>query len=156
MQERTSAGRSFAAHTKGQSIAEMRHARPSPADPVPRRLPNYQRLFNVSIGQTVVEMSAPTMQVDVERSTARRRHHVMREVGGPHEGERLVRGQSSPTREGQVDYPRDQLLLIEKPGEPAIPGSVDRNSPQDEFDPDQPEQVTYQPSSCSRWSSIPK
>jgi bacterioferritin len=108
----------LAAHTRAESIDEMRHA-----EALTDRilfldgLPNYQRLFNVRVGQTIVEMFSADMQVEVEAiDRLRRGIAVMREVGD-HTSKRLFEDILAD-EESHVDYLETQLLLIEKLGEP--------------------------------------
>jgi bacterioferritin len=108
----------LAAHTKAESIDEMRHAEIL-TDRILflEGLPNYQRLFTIRVGQTIVEMFNADMQVELEAVDRLRR------------GVEYMRGMGDITsanifeniladEETHVDYLETQLDLIEKIGEP--------------------------------------
>ena len=108
----------LAAHTRAESIDEMRHA-----ELLTDRilfldgLPNYQRLFPLRIGQTVTQMLQSDMAVETEAVSRLRR------------GIEHMRGVSDVTsanifeailadEEGHIDYLETQLGLITQLGEP--------------------------------------
>lgn len=108
----------LAAHTRAESIDEMRHA-----EVLTDRilfldgLPNYQRLFPLRIGQTVTQMLQSDMAVETEAVSRLRR------------GIEHMRGVSDVTsanifeailadEEGHIDYLETQLGLITQLGEP--------------------------------------
>jgi bacterioferritin len=108
----------LAAHTKAESIDEMRHA-----ELLTDRilfldgLPNYQRLFSLRVGHSVREMFEADMAVELEAIDRLRR------------GIAYMRGISDVTsanifegiladEESHVDYLETQLALLEKLGEP--------------------------------------
>jgi bacterioferritin len=106
-----------AAHTRAESIDEMRHA-----EVLTDRilfldgLPNYQRLFSIRVGQTISEMFAADMQVEVEAiDRLRRGITVMREVGD-HTSRRLFE-EILADEETHVDYLETQIALIANLGE---------------------------------------
>jgi len=108
----------LAAHTRAESIDEMRHA-----ELLTDRilfldgLPNYQRLFPLRIGQTVTQMLQSDMAVETEAVSRLRR------------GIEHMRGVSDVTsanifeailadEEGHIDYLETQLGLVTQLGEP--------------------------------------
>jgi bacterioferritin len=108
----------LAAHTRAESIDEMRHA-----EVLTDRilfldgLPNYQRLFPLRIGQTVTEMLESDMAVETEAVSRLR------------DGIEYMRGASDVTsanifesilsdEESHIDYLETQLGLITQLGEP--------------------------------------
>ena len=115
----------LAAHTRAESIDEMRHA-----EVLTDRilfldgLPNYQRLFPLRIGQTVTEMLESDMAVETEAVSRLR------------DGIEYMRGASDVTsanifesilsdEESHIDYLETQLGLITQLGEPrAVSGTV--------------------------------
>jgi bacterioferritin len=108
----------LAAHTRAESIDEMRHAEVL-TDRILflEGLPNYQRLFTLRVGQTVQEMFESDMQVEIE-AIARLRSGIehMRSVGD-HTSRRLFEDILAD-EETHVDYLETQLELIAKLGEP--------------------------------------
>lgn len=107
----------LAAHTRAESIDEMRHAELL-TDRILflEGLPNYQRLFPLRIGQTVTEMLQSDMAVETEAVSRLRR------------GIGHMRGVSDVTsanifetiladEEGHIDYLETQLGLISQLGE---------------------------------------
>jgi bacterioferritin len=107
----------LAAHTRAESIDEMRHA-----ELLTDRilfldgLPNYQRLFPLRIGQTVTQMLQSDMAVETEAVSRLRR------------GIEHMRGVSDVTsanifeailadEEGHIDYLETQLGLVTQLGE---------------------------------------
>ena len=108
----------LAAHTRAESIDEMRHA-----EVLTDRilfldgLPNYQRLFSIRVGETIVEMFNADMQVEIEAiDRLRRGIQHMRDVGD-HTSRRLFE-EILADEETHVDYLETQLDLIAKLGEP--------------------------------------
>ena len=108
----------LAAHTRAESIDEMRHA-----ELLAERilfldgLPNFQRLFSLRIGQTVTQMLQSDKAVETEAVTRLRA------------GIEYMRGVSDVTsanifesiladEESHIDYLETQLGLIEQLGEP--------------------------------------
>jgi bacterioferritin len=108
----------LAAHSRAESIDEMRHA-----ELLAERilfldgLPNFQRLFSLRIGQTVTQMLQSDMAVETEAVTRLRA------------GIEYMRGVSDVTsanifesiladEESHIDYLETQLGLIEQLGEP--------------------------------------
>ena len=108
----------LAAHTRAESIDEMRHAEIL-TDRILflEGLPNYQRLATVRIGQTIVEMFNADMQVEVDAiDRLRRGSEHMRSVGDITSAtlfENILADE-----ETHVDYLETQLDLIDKLGEP--------------------------------------
>ncbi len=108
----------LAAHTRAESIDEMRHA-----EVLTDRilfldgLPNYQRVFPLRIGQTVTQMLESDMAVETEAVSRLR------------DGIKHMRGVSDVTsanifesiltdEESHIDYLETQLGLITQLGEP--------------------------------------
>jgi bacterioferritin len=108
----------LAAHTRAESIDEMRHA-----ELLAERilflagLPNFQRLFSLRIGETVTQMLQSDMAVETEAVTRLRA------------GIEYMRGVSDVTsanifesiladEESHIGYLETQLGLIEQLGEP--------------------------------------
>lgn len=107
----------LASHTRAESIDEMKHA-----EILTDRilfldgLPNYQRLFTVRVGQTIVEMFNADMSVEVEAiDRLRRGVDHMREVGD--HTSRKIFEQILAEEEEHVDYLETQLALIDSLGE---------------------------------------
>jgi bacterioferritin len=107
----------LAAHTKAESIDEMRHAEVL-TDRILflEGLPNYQRLGTIRIGQTVTEMFEADMQVEVEAVTVLRDGiEHMRRVGDITSA-RLFES-ILQDEEHHIDYLETQLALIQQLGE---------------------------------------
>jgi bacterioferritin len=107
-----------AAHTKAESIDEMRHAELL-TDRILflEGLPNYQRLFTIRVGQTIVEMFQADQQVELEAiDRLRRGIDHMRGVGDVTSAN--IFESILADEETHVDYLETQLELIEKLGEP--------------------------------------
>ncbi len=107
----------LAAHTKAESIDEMRHAE-ALTDRILflEGLPNYQRLGTIRIGQTVTEMFEADMQVEVEAVTVLRDGiEHMRRVGDITSA-RLFES-ILQDEEHHIDYLETQLALIQQLGE---------------------------------------
>ena len=107
----------LAAHTRHESIDEMKHA-----EVITDRilflegLPNYQRLFTIRVGQTIVEMFNADLQVEHDAiDRLRRGIEYMREVGD-HTSRRIFE-EILADEELHVDYLETQLDLITKLGE---------------------------------------
>lgn len=107
----------LAAHSKAESIEEMRHAEVL-TDRILflEGLPNYQRVGAMRIGQTVREMFESDMQIEVEAVTVLRNGiEHMRKVGDATSA-RLFEG-ILQDEEHHLDYLETQLGLIEQLGE---------------------------------------
>ena len=107
----------LAAHTKAESIEEMRHAEVL-TDRILflEGLPNYQRVGAMRIGQTVREMFESDMQIEVEAiSVLRNGIEHMRKVGDATSA-RLFEA-ILQDEEHHLDYLETQLGLIEQLGE---------------------------------------
>ena len=108
----------LAAHTRHESIDEMRHAEIL-TDRILflEGLPNFQRLFALRIGETLQEQFAADMQVEVEAVDRLRRGIVhMRSVGDVTSAK--IFEDILADEEHHIDYLETQLELIEKLGEP--------------------------------------
>ncbi|TSE00686.1 bacterioferritin [Skermania sp. ID1734] len=107
----------LAAHTRAESIDEMRHAELL-TDRILflEGLPNYQRLGTLEIGQTVTEMFRADMKIEVDAVDRLRRGSAhMREVGDITSA-RLFESILAD-EESHIDYLETQLDLIEQLGE---------------------------------------
>jgi len=107
----------LAAHTRGESIDEMRHA-----ETLTERilflegLPNYQRLGTIAIGQTIVEMLQADMEIEVAAvDRLRRGIEHMRTVGDTTSAR--IFEEILADEEEHIDYIETQLQLIETLGE---------------------------------------
>src|SRR5690348_1006955 len=117
----------LAAHTRSESIDEMRHA-----DVLTDRilflegLPNFQRLFPLRIGETVREQFDCDMKVEVEAVDRLRRGIVhMRSVGDVTSAnlfETILADE-----EHHIDYLETQIDLMAKLGEPLYLQNVTRH-----------------------------
>jgi len=107
----------LAAHTRDESIDEMRHAeRLTDRILFLEGLPNYQRLFTVRVGQTVGEMFTADMQVEVEAiDRLRRGIEYMRSIGDITSAN--IFEDILADEEVHVDYLETQLELVDKLGE---------------------------------------
>ena len=108
----------LAAHTRAESIDEMRHA-----EVLTDRilfldgLPNYQRLFPVRIGETVTEQFNSDMLIEVEAvDRLRRGIEHMRSVGDVTSAK--VFEDILADEEHHIDYLETQLRLLQTLGEP--------------------------------------
>jgi len=108
----------LAAHTKAESIDEMRHA-----EVITDRilflegLPNYQRLFALRVGETVKEQFECDMKIEVEAvDRLRRGIEYMRSIGDVTSAK--IFEDILADEEHHVDYLETQLELLEKLGEP--------------------------------------
>lgn len=117
MQEDRGWGR-LAAHTRAESIDEMRHAEILTARILfLEGLPNYQRLGVIAIGQTITEMFEADKQIEVAAvDRLRRGIEHMRAVHDVTSA-RLFEGILEDEEE-HVDYLDRQLDLIRQLGEP--------------------------------------
>ena len=108
----------LAAHTRAESIDEMRHAEVL-TDRILflEGLPNYQKLFPVRIGQTVREMFEADMAVEVEAIDRLRRGIAHMTEVGDHTSKRLFEAILAD-EEHHVDYLETQLGLLDTLGEP--------------------------------------
>jgi bacterioferritin len=107
----------LAAHTRAESIEEMRHA-----ETLTERilflegLPNYQRLFTLTIGQTVREQLEADLQVEVDAvNRLRRGIEHMRKVGDVTSAR--IFEEILADEEHHIDYLETQLELLDKLGE---------------------------------------
>jgi bacterioferritin len=108
----------LAAHTRHESIDEMRHAEVL-TDRILflEGLPNYQRLFPLHIGQTLQEMFQADMEIEVAAVKRLREGGAhMREVGDITSA-RLFE-EILADEEHHIDYLETQLSLLDKLGEP--------------------------------------
>jgi bacterioferritin len=108
----------LAAHTRAESIDEMRHAELL-TDRILflEGLPNYQRLFPLRIGQTVTQMLESDMAVETEAvSRLRRGIEHMRSVSDVTSAN--IFEAILADEEGHIDYLETQLGLISQLGEP--------------------------------------
>ncbi|MGH3734788.1 MAG: bacterioferritin [Micromonosporaceae bacterium] len=107
----------LAAHTKAESIDEMRHAEVL-TDRILflEGLPNYQKLFALRIGETVKEQFDCDMKIEVE-AVERLRNGIeyMRSIGDVTSAR--IFEDILADEEHHVDYLETQLDLIEKLGE---------------------------------------
>ena len=107
----------LAAHTRAESIDEMRHA-----ELLTDRvlfldgLPNLQRLFPLRIGQTVREMFDADMHVEVEAVTRLREGLAYMRSVGDVTSARLFEDILAD-EEHHIDYLETQLSLIDQLGE---------------------------------------
>jgi bacterioferritin len=107
----------LAAHTRAESIDEMRHAE-ALTDRILflDALPNYQRLFPLRIGQTITQMFQSDMVVETEAvDRLRRGIEYMRSVSDITSA-RLFESILADEEE-HIDYLETQLGLIEQLGE---------------------------------------
>lgn len=107
----------LARYTRAESFDEMRHAE-SLTDRILMLdgLPNYQRLFHVSVGQTVTEMFRADRRIEVEAiDRLRRGVEIMRAKGDITSAN--VFEAILADEELHIDYLETQLDLIEKLGE---------------------------------------
>ncbi|MGH3544631.1 MAG: bacterioferritin [Mycobacteriales bacterium] len=108
----------LAAHTKAESLDEMRHA-----EIITDRilflegLPNYQRLFAVRIGETVKEQFESDMLIEQEAIDRLRRAVDHSRSVGDITSAKLFEAILAD-EEGHIDYLETQLELIAKLGEP--------------------------------------
>jgi bacterioferritin len=107
----------LAAHTRHESIDEMRHA-----EVLTERilfleaLPNYQRLFALRVGETVKEQFESDMLIEVEAvDRLRRGIEYMRSIGDVTSAR--IFEDILADEEHHIDYLETQLGLIEKLGE---------------------------------------
>jgi bacterioferritin len=108
----------LAAHTKAESIDEMRHAEVL-TDRILflEGLPNYQRLFTLRIGHTLQEMFDADMAVELEAiDRLRRGIAYMRGIGDITSA--AIFEAILADEEGHVDYLETQIDLLAKLGEP--------------------------------------
>ena len=107
----------LAAHTRAESIDEMRHAEVL-TDRILflEGLPNYQRLSPVRIGETVPEQFRADMVIEVEAvDRLRRGLEYMRSIGDVTSAR--IFEDILTDEEHHVDYLETQLSLLEKLGE---------------------------------------
>jgi bacterioferritin len=108
----------LAAHTRAESIDEMRHA-----ELLTERilflngLPNFQRLFPLRIGQTVTQMLQSDMAVETDAVTRLRAGiEYMRSVSDVTSAN--IFESILADEESHIDYLETQLGLVEQLGEP--------------------------------------
>ena len=108
----------LAAHTRAESIDEMRHAE-TLTDRILflEGLPNYQRLFQLRIGQNIREMFEADMKIEVEAVDRLRRGIAHMAEVGDHTSKRLFEAILAD-EETHVDYLETQLGLLDTLGEP--------------------------------------
>ncbi|HEY3632268.1 MAG TPA: bacterioferritin [Jatrophihabitantaceae bacterium] len=114
----------LAAHTKAESIDEMRHAEIL-TDRILflEGLPNYQRLFQLRIGQNLKEMFDSDMAVEVEAvDRLRKGIEYMRRVGDVTSAN--IFESILEDEEEHIDYLETQLDLLAKLGEPLYIASL--------------------------------
>jgi bacterioferritin len=107
----------LAAHTKAESVDEMRHAEVL-TDRILflEGLPNYQRLFALRIGETVKEQFDSDMLIEVEAvDRLRRGIEYMRSIGDVTSAK--IFEDILADEEHHIDYLETQLGLIETLGE---------------------------------------
>jgi bacterioferritin len=107
----------LAAHTKHESIDEMRHAEVL-TDRILflEALPNYQKLFALRIGETVKEQFECDMKIEIEAvDRLRRGIEYMRSIGDVTSAR--IFEDILADEEHHIDYLETQLRLIEKLGE---------------------------------------
>jgi bacterioferritin len=119
----------LAAHTRAESIDEMRHA-----EVLTDRilfldgLPNYQRLFALRIGETVKEQFESDMLIEVEAvDRLRRGIEHMRSVGDVTSAR--IFEDILADEEHHIDYLETQLGLLDKLGEALYLQSVTEHPP---------------------------
>jgi bacterioferritin len=108
----------IARHTRAESIDEMRHA-----ETLTDRilfldgLPNFQRLFPLRIGQTIVQMIEADLAVETEAvDRLRRGIEYMRGIGDVTSAN--IFEDILADEEGHIDYLETQLGLVGQLGEP--------------------------------------
>lgn len=119
--------RIVAAHTRAESMDEMRHA-----EVLTERilfleaLPNYQKLFPLRIGESVKEQFQCDMQIEVEAvDRLRRGIEYMRSIGDVTSAR--IFEDILADEEHHIDYLETQLGLIEKLGEQLYLQNVTRH-----------------------------
>jgi len=108
----------LAEHTKAESIDEMRHAEKL-TDRILflEGLPNYQRLFNLRIGQNLKEMFDADMAVELEAvDRLRKGVEYMRRIGDITSAN--IFESILEDEEEHIDYLETNLELLAKLGEP--------------------------------------
>jgi len=108
----------LAAHTRAESIDEMRHAE-TLADRILflEGLPNFQRLFPLRIGQTVTEMLRADLAVEAE-AVDRLRRGIAHMRGVADVTSANIFEAILADEETHIDYLETQLGLVEQLGEP--------------------------------------
>jgi bacterioferritin len=108
----------LAAHTRAESIDEMRHAE-TLADRILflEGLPNFQRLFPLRIGQTITEMLRADLAVEVE-AVDRLRRGIAHMRGVADITSANIFEAILADEETHIDYLETQLGLVEQLGEP--------------------------------------
>ncbi len=119
----------LAAHTRAESIDEMRHAEVL-TDRILflEGLPNYQRLFALRIGETVKEQFESDMLIEVEAvDRLRRGIEHMRSVGDVTSAR--IFEDILADEEHHIDYLETQLGLLDKLGEALYLQNVSEHPP---------------------------
>ena len=108
----------LAAHTRSESIDEMRHAEVL-TDRILflEGLPNYQKLLALRIGETVPEQFRCDMLIEQEAVTRLREGVAHMRSVGDHTSANIFEA-ILKDEEHHIDYLETQLALIEKLGEP--------------------------------------
>jgi bacterioferritin len=108
----------IARHTRAESIDEMRHA-----ETLTDRilfldgLPNFQRLFPLRIGQTILQMLEADLAVETEAvDRLRRGIEYMRGIGDVTSAK--IFEDILADEEGHIDYLETQIALVSQLGEP--------------------------------------
>jgi bacterioferritin len=108
----------IARHTRAESIDEMRHA-----ETLTDRilfldgLPNFQRLFPLRIGQTILQMLEADLAVETEAvDRLRRGIEYMRGIGDVTSAN--IFEHILADEEGHIDYLETQIALVSQLGEP--------------------------------------
>lgn len=121
----------LARHTRDESLDEMRHA-----EILTERilflegLPNYQRLFPLSVGQNLREMFEADRQIEVAAIDRLRRGIDTMRAKGDVTSARLFEAILADEEE-HIDYLETQLELLDKLGEPLyIAQLVEQPSPE--------------------------
>src|ERR1700684_84733 len=107
----------LARHTRAESINEMRHAE-TLADRILSlaRLPNFQRLFPLRIGQTIGQMLEADLAVETEAvERLRRGIEYMRGMGDVTSAN--IFEDTPGDEEGHIDYLETQIGLVSQLGE---------------------------------------
>jgi bacterioferritin len=107
----------LAAHTREESIDEMRHAeRLTDRILFLEGVPNYQRLFKVNIGQTVREQLSSDLTIELAVVERLRPGIVMCREKGDHTTANLFE-EILADEEGHIDYLETNIALIDRLGE---------------------------------------
>nr|WSX74070.1 bacterioferritin [Streptomyces sp. NBC_00899]WSX79865.1 bacterioferritin [Streptomyces sp. NBC_00899] len=108
----------LAKYTRSESFDEMKHAEMlTDRILLLEGLPNYQRLFHVRVGQTLIEMFQADRQVEVEAIDRLRRGIEVMHGKGDFTSKNIFESILAD-EEHHIDYLDTQLALVEKLGEP--------------------------------------